>query len=172
MTRRLILIRHAKSSWDDPRLADHDRVLNSRGITACRLIGDWLAAHDHQPDEALVSDAARTQETWSRIAARLGPVPALRHEPRLYHAGAEMMLTVLRGATGRTVAMVGHNPGIAEFAARLLRLAPDHGDFRRYPTGATLVADFAVADWGALVPASGEVVDFVTPRELDGRRPG
>lgn len=166
MTRRLILMRHAKSSWDDPRLADHDRTLNSRGIRACALIGKWLAENGYQPDEALVSSASRTQETWTRVAGLLAPVPA-RSEIRLYHADPAIMLKVLQGATGPTVAMVGHNPGIAEFAARMLRLAPDHAEFRRYPTAATLVADFPVDDWAELRPASGQMVDFIIPRDLE-----
>lgn len=166
MTRRLILIRHAKSSWDDPRLADHDRVLNSRGLNACRSIGAWLAANGYQPDEVIASSAARTQETWSRIAGALAPVALVRSETRLYHAEPEMMLRMLRTATGRTVAMIGHNPGIAEFAARMLRLPVDHPDFRRYPTAATLVADFAVEDWAGLTPASGRAVAFTVPRDL------
>lgn len=166
MTRRLILIRHAKSSWDDPRLADHDRVLNSRGIRACADMGRWLAERGYQPGEALVSSAARTQETWYRLSAALAPV-TVRTETRLYHADPETMLKVLRSATAPVVAMVGHNPGIAEFAARLLRLAPDDSEFRRYPTAATLIADFPVDDWASLIPASGTVVEFVTPGELD-----
>ena len=73
----------------------------------------------------------------------------------------------MRAGTGQVVALVGHNPGIAEFAARMLRLAPDHAEFRRYPTAATLVADFAVDDWAALRPDSGQMVDFTIPRDLD-----
>lgn len=174
MSRRLILMRHAKSSWDDPRLADHDRMLNSRGIRAAGLIGRWLAAKGHVPGEALVSAAARTQETWTRVAAALagaGEAPAAgipaRSEVRLYHADPDTMLKVLRTAQAPVVALIGHNPGIAEFAARLLRREPDHREFRRYPTAATLVADFPIDDWAALVPSSGDAVDFVVPRELE-----
>lgn len=167
MTRRLILIRHAKSSWDDPALSDHDRPLNRRGERAARALGAWLASRGHVPDEVLCSTALRARATWEGIAAVLPAAPPLRLEPRLYHAPPEVMRAVLRGAEGGTVAMIGHNPGIAAFAAELLREAPPDPDLARYPTGATAVIDFAIAAWAELQPRTGVLRDFVTPRALE-----
>ena len=62
--------------------------------------------------------------------------------------------------------MIGHNPGIAEFAARLVAHPPSNPEFARYPTGATLVVDFDAADWGAVTFGQGVVVDFTVPREI------
>lgn len=165
-TLRLILTRHAKSSWDDPAMADHDRPLNARGIAASAAIGQWLASRGDVPGQVLCSDARRTQETWAGIAPHLGGNPALVLKPALYHAGPDVMLAVLRGATQPVVMMLGHNPGIGEFAERLLARAPADPEFRRYPTGATLVATFEVASWDQVGFGSGAALDFVVPREL------
>jgi phosphohistidine phosphatase len=166
--KRLILTRHAKSSWDDPLMADHDRPLNERGKMAAADLGDWLASRGYVPDEVFCSDALRTRKTWSGLAPALPGTPILTLKPALYHAGADVMLAVLRHATSDTVMMIGHNPGIAEFAARLVARPPLNPEFGRYPTGATLVADFEIADWSALDWHLGTTVDFVIPRELVG----
>ena len=76
------------------------------------------------------------------------------------------MLAVLRHATADVVMVVGHNPGIAEFAHRLVARAPLNPDFQRYPTGATLVADFAVDNWEQIDWGQASVDDFIVPREL------
>lgn len=160
--RRLILMRHAKSSWDSPTLSDHERALNSRGQRSARALGDWLRAQDHVPDQALVSSARRTQETMAGL--RLGMTPDLL--PQLYHASDSQMLDALRAARGDRVLMIGHNPGIADFAATLVARAPDHPRFHDYPTCATLVVAFDVPDWSCAAPGGGQVIDFVIPRDL------
>ena len=168
MTRRLILTRHAKSSWDDPAMADHDRPLNARGRQAAADLGGWLASRGYLPDEVISSDARRTRETWEGIAPTLSAAPDLTLKPALYHASADVMLAVLRHAQAESVMMIGHNPGIAEFAARILARPVNHPAFRRYPTGATLVASFEIDDWRDAGFAMGAARDFVVPRELAG----
>lgn len=166
MTLRLILTRHAKSSWDDPLMSDHDRPLNERGKAAAADLGNWLASCGYVPDQVLCSDALRTRKTWSGIAPALPGTPILDLKPALYHAGPDVMLAVLRHATGKTVMMIGHNPGIAEFAHRIVARAPLNPDFQRYPTGATLVVDFAADSWADVAWSMGSVDDFIIPREL------
>ncbi len=166
--KRLILTRHAKSSWDDPLTPDHDRPLNERGKAAAADLGQWLASRDYVPGEVLCSDALRTRRTFSGIAPALPGAPVLALKPALYHAGPDVMLAVLRHAAADCVMMIGHNPGIAEFAARLVQRAPVNPEFGRYPTGATLVADFPAENWGDVAFGTGVTVDFVVPRELVG----
>ncbi|OYX25664.1 MAG: phosphoglycerate mutase [Rhodobacterales bacterium 32-66-7] len=107
-------------------------------------------------------------ERGKAAAADLGQWLASRAfvKPALYHAGPDVMLAVLRHAKAETVMMIGHNPGIAEFAARLVAHPPANPEFARYPTGATLVAEFDVADWAKVEFGTGVVVDFVIPREV------
>lgn len=165
--RRLILTRHAKSDWDDPTLPDHDRPLNARGRRSARALGDWLASRGYDPEEVLCSSARRTCETWERMADSVFETrPALRIEPALYHASPEAMLRILRTASAPTVMMIGHNPGIAAFAAMLPARPPMDPQFRSYPTAATLVVDFQAGAWSEIEPGEGSVLDFV---RMDGR---
>lgn len=169
MTLRLILIRHAKSDWNDQRTADHARPLNGRGRRDAPAIGRWLAMRGALPDQVLCSDARRTLETWSRIAGVLPDPPAVTPVAALYHAPAATMLAVLRSASGTCVAMIGHNPGIGDFAGRIVAHPPDHARFADYPTAATAVIGFDATDWRDIVPGTGRVAAFVTPHDLADR---
>ena len=164
MTRTLILMRHAKSSWDDPLLADKDRSLNPRGQRSARALGDWMRDRGWLPDQVLCSTATRTRETL----AGLGIAGQTDFRDALYHADPKTMLRVLGEASGRTVLMLGHNPGIGELAGALVRSAPDHPRFADYPTGSTLVVQFASPNWDEVTPGTGEAVDFIVPRDLPG----
>ncbi len=166
MTKRLILTRHAKSSWDDPLTPDHDRPLNERGKAAAADLGGWLASRGYVPAQILCSDALRTRHTWLGMEPALPGAPELTLKPALYHAGADVMLAVLRHATADCVMMIGHNPGIAEFAGRLVAHPPTDPEFTRFPTGATLVADFAIDSWADATWGTARVQDFVIPREV------
>lgn len=164
--KRLILTRHAKSAWDDPLSPDHDRPLNDRGRAAAADLGQWLASRGYVPQKVLCSDAVRTRQTWSGIAPALPATPLMELKPALYHAGVDVMLAVLRHAQADVVMMIGHNPGIAEFAEKLVAAAPLNAEFGRYPTGATLVVDFAIDAWDEVGFGQGVTVDFVIPREM------
>ncbi len=166
MTRTLILTRHAKSSWDDPALEDHDRPLNVRGRRSAEEIGRWLAERGYLPDALLSSTSVRTRETWALISRALQPRIPARWEAALYHAGPQEILDVLRTAEGETVMLLGHNPGIGIAAANLAAAGPGHPRFNDYPTAATTVYRFDIADWAEADWRGGEVVDFVVPREL------
>lgn len=161
MTRRLILMRHCKSDWSHD-LKDHDRPLNPRGQRSARALGQWLRQSGTLPDQILCSSALRTRETCDGL--RLAVEPELRADLYLAEPGA--MLAALRQARGATVLMIGHNPGIADLAQRLVTTPPPHPRFDDYPTGATLVASFPIDDWQALTPASGTVQEFISPRDL------
>ena len=104
--------------------ADHDRPLNERGKAAAADLGQWMASRGYVPDQVLCSDALRTRGTWSGLAPALPGTPVLDLKPALYHAGPDVMMAVLRHAAGDCVLMIGHNPGIAEFAHRLVARPP------------------------------------------------
>lgn len=160
---RLILMRHAKSSWDDPSMDDHDRPLNDRGERSARAIGDWLRAQGYVPDRILSSSAERTVETAKGLG--LDRVPAL-FTPSLYLAGPDQMLAQLHQAEGHCVLMLGHNPGIGWLAEMLVQSKPDHARFGDFPTCATLVVEFDGDNWASVKPGTGQVVAFITPGDL------
>lgn len=155
---RVILIRHAKSSWEDPFGDDHARPLNVRGRANANAMGAWLKQMGYLPDVILSSDAERTQET----ATRLGFSAPITLRPELYHASPDTMLAALQSAQANTVAMIAHNPGMAMLAGALVELRPDHPRFGDYPTCAVTVIDFTTQ----IAPHMGRCVDFKIPREL------
>ncbi|GFE48674.1 phosphoglycerate mutase [Roseobacter cerasinus] len=164
MTHTLILMRHAKSDWTHAGLRDHERPLNGRGRVSAKALGNWLRTCGHVPDEVLCSSATRTGETLQRLALS-GELP-VSYTSDLYHADANMMRDVLSRARGTCVLMIGHNPGICDFAHRLVRDAPQHARFEDYPTGATLVVAFDIKSWSEVSWHNGRPIDFVVPREL------
>lgn len=158
----LILMRHAKSSWDDPFLTDFERPLNKRGQRSAKALGDWLRANALVPDEVISSSSTRTGQTFEGLNLDT-PV---RFTRALYHAGPAQMWQVLAQAKGKRVLMLAHNPGIAEFAEQIVQTPPDHARFWDYPTGATVVVEFPVERWSDARSGTGRVTHFVIPREL------
>ncbi len=159
--KRLILMRHAKSDWSmgEP---DKARPLNKRGEKSAKAIGAWLQSERFVPDEALVSSAARTRQTWDLLDLGV----TVQFEDALYLAEPDEMLEVLKAARKDTVLMIGHNPGICDLAHRLVDDPPAAHRFEDYPTGATLVVDFDVEDWADIMLRTGQVEAFKIPREL------
>lgn len=163
---KLILTRHAKSSWDNPLLYDHDRPLNGRGVKSAKAIGGWLKETGNLPEMVLTSSATRAQMTAELIAEALEFKGEFKLESGLYHASPETMLKHLRRIDARAVLMVGHNPGIADFAERIVAQAPDHARFFDYPTAATLIASTTAESWREVGFGKVHAQDFMIPREL------
>lgn len=170
--RRLILMRHAKSSWADAGQRDIDRPLNGRGRRSAPLMAAWLRDRGYGVDAALVSSAARTRESWTLAAPALGRVkPKLL--PALYHAGVPGMLAALRGAPDvETVLLLAHMPGIGELARLLVMTDPEDPEFDRFPTSATAVLEFDVARWAEVESGTGHLAAFTVPRALERRGGG
>lgn len=165
--KRAILTRHAKSSWKNLDLRDHDRPLNERGQKAARKIGGWLCDQNYLPDHVISSTATRCFETWHGVDAVLCSNISPTFQSTLYHASIGAMLKSLQSAEGECVLMLGHNPGIALFAQELLETAPQNPNLYNYPTAATTIIDFEINDWHALELRSGVLRDFVIPRDLN-----
>lgn len=163
--KRLWLLRHAKSSWDDPALADHDRPLAPRGRKAAELIGAHLRREQIRASLVVCSSALRARETLELIRAS----GEIRIERELYAATANQLLERLHRVPDEldAVMLIGHNPGIQDLTVGLLG---DAGGppARKFPTGALATLTFTVP-WGALEPRRAELAAFVTPKEL-GRR--
>ncbi|MEO8531040.1 MAG: histidine phosphatase family protein [Deltaproteobacteria bacterium] len=163
---RLIITRHAKSAWDDPALEDHDRPLNARGLKQACELGDWLASRGYEPEEVFCSSAKRTRETWAGIeSAVLHTRPDVHILPKLYNADPVVLLQKLQSAQMPVVMMIGHNPGIADFASMLLQQPPNTAEFKKYPTAATTVIDFFEDSWATTGPGKGQLLEFFKPFE-------
>lgn len=166
MALTLILVRHAKSSWDDPLQDDFDRPLNGRGRKSARAIAEWLARQGYLPDVVLVSGARRTVETWQRMAMKFPETAVMESVPALYLAEPKVILDVLRTQTAPTVMLIGHNPGFGFLATSLATTLPAHPKFAQYPTAATTVFSFSAESWAEVEPGTGQVADFMVPRDL------
>jgi phosphohistidine phosphatase len=119
----LTLFRHAKSSWDDPELDDHDRPLAERGHRDARRMGKRLARRELSPDRLLTSTALRARQTAEYLADALGlAANAVRVERRIYLASPGELLAVLAKVDPAvdSLLLIGHNPGLTELTNRLL----------------------------------------------------
>ncbi len=171
-TRRLILLRHAKSDWPD--VPDRDRPLAKRGRRDAPRIGRWLHEQGYQPDVVVVSAATRTRQTWDLVAPELGGLPAVHFEPRAYAASALTLLYLAQElpARYRTALLIGHNPGLSELATSLA--APPESDSATsngprpavsLPTAAVAVFEFS-GDWPSLSPGHARLTSLTTPADL------
>src|ERR1700741_2720135 len=116
--RRLLLLRHAKSSWAEPGASDHERPLNRRGQEAAPRIGAYLARHKLIPDRVLCSTARRTRETWELVAATATTAPPATFPERLYGPTPRAPIQVFRHSVPQAASLlvVGRNPGLQEVA--------------------------------------------------------
>ena len=166
----LYLLRHAKSSWDDPVLSDHERPLAPRGRRAAARIAEHLNREGIRPALILCSSSRRTRQTLELVAAALPDAPT-HVEADLYGAGEGSLLGRLHRLpdTADSVLLVGHNPGLQDLAVALA----EGGDAEtlarlraKMPTGALATLAAPVTRWRDLRPGGGELVAFVVPREL------
>ena len=170
-TRQLLLLRHAKSSWDDPDLTDFDRPLSGRGLKTAPLIGRELARRGWLPDMALVSPALRTRDTWRLVAAEFSAKVPTEFFRALYDASAGDILNLVRQVDNSTAKLlvVGHNPGLEELA-RLLsgpgsKTSASRALAEKFPTAA--LARFVInGDWATLAPGSAELSHCLRPKDL------
>lgn len=126
-------------------------------------MGQWLADRDWLPDEVLCSTATRTRQTLTLLGL---PDTRTRFERALYLADPDEIIDTLRSASGETVLLLGHNNGIGACAQELVADLPDHRRFADYPTCATSLIRFDVADWSDIRKGTGHCEGFAIPREV------
>ena len=160
--KRLLLIRHAKSSWDEPKLADIDRPLNGRGKRDAPKMGQRLARREITPDLILSSPARRALATAKIIAKELNyPVSNILVRDRLYAADPDDLVRVIRNLGDKltTVMLFGHNPELTELAHRLSAEITD------LPTCAVADFTFDIKSWTELGKSKPTTVVFDYPKQ-------
>jgi phosphohistidine phosphatase len=169
----LILMRHAKSAWDDPHQKDIDRPLSTRGRKAAPRMGEWLAGEAYRPDVVLCSAARRTRETLELLRPHLPKNVSVQFLPGLYMgAPREMMIEIGKvPATAQSVMLLGHNPGMESLAGLLTGGGGDEKALgamhSKFPTAAIAVLGFNIGKWDEIAPGSGILRAFKRPRDLD-----
>ena len=165
MSKRLAILRHAKSDWGQPGLSDFERPLNERGRAAAALIRRAVEKRALTFDVVLSSPSARTRETLALIGIDA------EWDEGLYLAGPDRLMGVVRGLSdgAQSALIVGHNPGLHELVLKLGR--QDAAGFRqrvlgKFPTGALAVLTLGIESWSQAAPGCGEIAELLLPREL------
>jgi phosphohistidine phosphatase len=171
MPRTVTLLRHAKSSRDDPRLADINRPLAERGHNDAPRMGGWMTDNAVRPDLVLCSTSVRTRQTLDHIVRALPAGVTTRFSAALYHAEAPSLLRLLQDLSidVRHVLVVGHNPGFYDLALRLV--GKGDADIRtslveKFPTCGCAVITCDVDTWAEVVPESGTLTLWMSPKRL------
>lgn len=173
---QLLLLRHAKSSHDDAALADRARPLSARGHQAAAAMREAMQSLGLAPDLVLVSTARRTMETLEGLSP-WEDMPLIEPTERLYMASGQEILGLVRevAETVRSLMVIGHNPGLHEFALALAGAEGNGGDptalerlHEGYPAGA--LTEFMLAGpWQGLRADGGQLMRFLAPRDLAER---
>ena len=168
----LTLLRHAKSTWDDPVARDFDRPLNRRGRQAARTVGREMRAQGLEFDQVIASPAVRVIETLADIAEGYGADLKPMFDQRIYLASTATLLDVIHEASDSAAGLliVGHNPGLENLALLLSR--DDGNGFRgeiavKYPTATLAEIGLAVGQWSEVAEGAGTITRFIRPRDLD-----
>ncbi len=168
MRRHLLLVRHAKSAWNDPALADHDRPLAPRGRKAVRRLSEHLVHAAHRPEIVVCSSSRRTVDTLEGISAALPTRVRVEIDDVVYAADSETLLARLRSLDSdlRCAMLIGHNPGIQDLALRLA--GAGDADMlaqvaTKFPTGAAVTLSFDGA-WHELGAGTARLDDLFMPR--------
>ena len=169
--RQLWLLRHAKSAWDDPSLADEDRPLAPRGIHASAAMAAYLATADVRPQLVLCSAGLRARQTLAAVLPSLGGDLEVRVDPELYTFDAGVLLRRLRAVHDdvNAVLLVGHNPAFQDLALRLAGSGPARDRVaEKLPTCALATIELSDAPWASLTQEDGALTGLLTPRDLAG----
>ncbi len=170
--KNILLLRHAKSSWGDARLGDHERPLSGRGERSADAMARHITKKAPRPDLILCSTAVRARQTLAPLVPLLKPpAPPIALERGLYLAGEEALLQRLRALSDEvgTVLLIGHNEGLWHFAVELAgqgKAGLLSALQAKLPTGALVSLRAPIERWRALAPASTALVAFVRPRDL------
>lgn len=167
----LTLLRHAKSTWDDPVARDFDRPLNKRGQRAARTVGREMRSLGLAFDRVIASPALRVIETLADIERGYGEKLDPIYDQRIYLASASTLIDLVRECDDEVASLllVGHNPGLERLALSLTGegdpLRPELA--AKYPTATLAEIILPVERWSDVVEGAGKLARFVRPRDLD-----
>ena len=166
----LTLLRHAKSTWDDPVARDFDRPLNRRGRKAARRVGEEMRALNLRFDAVIASPAVRVRETLAEVERGFGCDFRVTFEQAVYLAHPETLLELVRAAddAAASLLLVGHNPGLESLAIDLAGAGALRAEIAvKYPTATLAEIALPALRWAEVAPGSGRIERFIRPRDLD-----
>jgi len=171
MAKTIYILRHAKAAGALDYHNDHVRPLTEDGIEAAGRVGTWLASHHFIPQHVLSSNAKRTRETWEHMAPLLNPKPSVEFTERLYLATAGEIFQCVNDVEDSvsSLMVIGHNPGIHQFALLLTRSGDDQAIQQlqhKFPPAALAVIKLDVPRWRAVDPACGDLTHCLFAKHL------
>jgi phosphohistidine phosphatase len=161
----LLLLRHAKSDWDDPALRDFDRPLAPRGLRDAPQIGKALRKRGPLPDLIVSSPAARAKATIEAVVNAAKLTSKLQFDEAIYGASSAELMKLIRRLPGSSscALLAGHNPGFEDLVGRLT------GSHERMPTAALACVEFQIDHWEDVEDGKGRLAWLLTPKQLDGQ---
>jgi phosphohistidine phosphatase len=157
-----MLLRHAKSSWDDAGLRDFDRPLSDRGRRDAPRMGEALLDRGPSPDLIVCSPAARARQTVEAFTKAAGLSAHVKFDGGIYDAPSAELMKLIRALpdSRNRVLLVGHNPGFEDIVARLT------GAYERMPTAALACIELSVGSWKDVEDSTGRLAYLLTPKLL------
>ncbi len=157
----LYVLRHAKSSWDNPNLADFERPLNERGLKTAPFIGETMLKNNFQPQLLLSSPAIRAKETADLIKVSAKLKTSVKFDERIYEASLQVLLHIVSDLSEKidSAMLIGHNPGLEGLIKFLT------GEFQAMPTAGLAIIDLKVGNWSDVDSKSGELRTIIRPKE-------
>lgn len=158
--KKLYILRHAKSSWDNPILADFERPLNERGVKTADFMGKLISKNDFLPDLILCSPATRARETANIIKKTANLQADIKFEENIYEASPQMLLKIISeiNENFQTVMLVGHNPGLEGLIKTLT------GETQSMPTAGLAIIEVNTEKWKEIKPENGILQNLVRPK--------
>ena len=160
--KKLLILRHAKSSWEDASLRDFDRPLNERGLRDAPFMGQILRERGVAPDLIISSPAARAKSTAELVKKAAGWRAPIRIDERIYEASQQTLFSIIAGIVNdvSTCVLVGHNPGMEGIIKLLTGTSPD------MPTASVAVVEFDIDSWSKAEPGNGGLIEVLRPKEM------
>lgn len=164
--KKVILMRHAKSSWKKRGLSDHSRPLNKRGNKAALLMGEFINSINLIPDLVVCSTAMRTKKTIQLIDSKINKNIKIVYDERIYYTDEEGVLDIIKKQEDdiTSIMIVGHNPTM-EFLTE--ELIDSTFNYNKFSTCALAVIDFKAKRWQDINKGEGQLALFKTPKMLE-----
>ena len=167
----IFLLRHAKSKWGDPNISDFDRPLADRGIKSAKKIGKYLKKKNYTPNVVYCSSALRAKQTCECINRIIKKKKNIIYKKDLYMSDSGTFIKFLKNTKDKynSAMIISHNPGIENFAIEMIQNKDNEiydNINAKYPTGGLVIIKLKNSNWSKLKFESGEVCEFIKPREL------
>ena len=171
LAKTLILMRHAKSSWNNSHKDDFDRPLNSRGRENAQMVAKHIHSLGFKPELTLCSSAVRCKETLELVIPYFPKKTHIRYLDDLYLAPERAILEMIKSIklSINQMLVIGHNPGLSDLSQSLIYSSNKNNDYfetQQFPTSAASIFEMSIKNWLDFKLSDSKIIDFITPKKL------